>query len=152
MRHESIRLIDDFGRVLGRVGPVRPDYLCHQSNGKLVALDTQSGKRLWERRDLPPRCLTFGDESRVYLWHTAERALTALSAIDGRTLGTHPWDASPDDVLMQAGSRTWLTISNPSGVRIELRDARDARFEGPSDDALVWSKRFLSTIRGRFWA
>ena len=144
VRHESIRLTDAFGRVLGRVGPVRPDYLCHQSNGRLVVIDTQTGKRLWERRDLQPQFLTFGDEDRIYLWREAERSLTVLSAVDGRTLGTQPWDAVPDDVLMQRDGRTWLTTKSVLDVRVELRDASGPMLNGPRDESLVWSQRFAS--------
>ncbi len=144
VRHESIRLTDTFGRVLGRVGPVRPDYLCYQSNGKLIAIDTQTGKRFWERRDLPPQSLTFGDEDRVFLWRAAERSLTVLSAIDGRTLGTQPWDAAPDDMLMQRDGRTWLATKSVLDVRVERRDASGAPLNGARDESLVWSKRFAS--------
>ncbi len=144
VRHESIRLIDPFGRVLGRVGPVRPDYLCYQSNGKLIVLDTQTGKRLWERRDLPPQSLTFGDEDRVFLWRAAERSLTVLSAVDGRTQGTQPWDAVPDDLLMQRDGRTWLTMKSGLDVRVELHDASGAILDGSRDESLVWSKQFVS--------
>ena len=144
VRHESIRLTDAFGRVLGRVGPVRPDYLCYQSNGRLVAIDTQTGKRLWERRDLPTQFLTFGDEDRVYLWREAERSLTVLSAVDGRTLGTQPWDAAPDDVLLQREGRTWLATKSVLDVRVELRDASGTTLGGARDESLIWSKRFAS--------
>ena len=130
LRHESLRLVDGFGRTMGRVGPVRPDYLCYQSQARLVAIDTQTGKRLWERLDVPPHCVSFGDEERVYLWRTAERSLQVLSAIDGRTIEERPWDASSDDVLMQRGSLTWLATSTGPGRKksftlVELRDARD---------------------------
>ena len=139
LRHETLRLVDGFGRALGRVGPVRPDYLCYQSQARLVTIDTQTGKPLWERLDIPPRCVAFGDEDRVYLWRTAERSLLVLSAIDGRTIEDRPWDVSSDDVLMQRGSLTWLAISpgpatNKSSTRVELHDARDG--------ALRWSRDF----------
>ena len=139
LRHESLRLVDSFGRALGRVGPVRPDYLCYQSQARLVTIDTQTGKRLWERLDVPPRCVAFGDEQRVYLWRTAERSLQVLSAIDGRTIEDRPWDVSSDDVLMQRGSLTWLAISpgpatNKSSTRIELHDMHDG--------SLRWSRDF----------
>ncbi len=141
LRHEGLRLVDGFGRVMGRVGPVRPDYLCYQSQARLVAIDTQTGKRLWERLDIPPHCVTFGDEERVYLWRTADRMLQVLSAIDGRTIEDRPWDVSSDDVLMQRGSLTWLATDTGSGrdksfTLIELCDARDG--------SLRWSSRFAS--------
>jgi len=139
LRHERLRLVDGFGRAMGRVGPVRPDYLCYQSQARLVAIDTQTGKRLWERLDVPPRCVAFGDEERVYLWRTAERSLQVLSAIDGRTLEDRPWDVSSDDVLMQRGSLTWLATTtglatDKSSMRIELHDARDG--------SIRWSSLF----------
>ncbi len=139
LRHEGLRLVDGFGRAMGRVGPVRPDYLCYQSQARLVAIDTQTGKRLWERLDVPPHCVTFGDEERVYLWRTAGRTLQVLSAIDGRTIEERPWDVSSDDVLMQRGSLTWLASATGPGrqksfTQVELRDARDG--------SLRWSSLF----------
>ncbi|MEK6259305.1 MAG: PQQ-binding-like beta-propeller repeat protein [Planctomycetota bacterium] len=141
LRHESQQLVDGFGRAMGRVGPVRPDYLCFLSQARLVAIDTQTGKRLWERLDVPPHCVTFGDEERVYLWRTAEQTLQVLSAIDGRTIEDRPWNASSDDVLMQRGSLTWLATStgpgtNKSSTRIELHDARDGSIRWSSPFAL----------------
>ena len=144
VRHESIRISDSFGRVLGRVGPVRPDYLCYQSHGNLICTDTQTGKRLWERRALPHKCLTFGDESRVFLWRIEERLMTVLSAVDGRTLREQPWDVSAEDVLMQFEGRVWLTVNDKAGVQIELLDAAIDTSLGESTvlSNRVWSKRF----------
>ena len=70
--------------------------------------------------------------------------MTVLSAVDGRTLGTQPWDADPDDVLMQRDGQAWLTTKTVLDVRVELRDASGATLNGTRDESLVWSKQFAS--------
>ena len=133
IRHESFRLMDGFGRPAGSLGPVRPSYLCYRSYAKLVAVDTQTGRRLWERLDLPPNCQVLGDDDYVYLWRTDDRTLQTLSAIDGRSINERPWNVSPDDVLMHHGSRVWSVVRMPV-TSVELTDARDG--------ATVWSRQF----------
>ena len=141
LRHERIRMLDEFGHVVASVGPVRPDYLCYQSQGKLVALETQTGKRLWERRHVPVGCVSFGDEDRVYLWNTSERTLVVLSAVDGRTCENRPWEFAADDLLMQQGSLCWFATENSSrpdrSLDLQLRDA--------CDGSVQWSNQFAAT-------
>ena len=133
VRHDGVRLVDGFGRTLGGLGPVRPGYLCCRTQAKLTAIETQTGRRLWERIDLPPNCLTFGDDDRVYLWRTAENTMQVLSAVDGRTIEERAWDVSPDDVLMQHDSRIWVVRRRPN-TAIELRDVRE--------NTVLWSRQF----------
>jgi hypothetical protein len=134
-------MLDEFGHVVASVGPVRPDYLCYQSQGKLVALETQTGKRLWERRHVPVGCVSFGDEDRVYLWNTSERTLVVLSAVDGRTCENRPWEFAADDLLMQQGSLCWFATENSSrpdrSLDLQLRDA--------CDGSVQWSNQFAAT-------
>ena len=132
IRSESFRLMDGFGRSLG-LGPVRPGYLCYRSQAKLVAVDTQTGRRLWERLDLPPNCQVLGDDDQIYLWRTDERSVQTLSAVDGRSVGERPWNMSPDDVLMHHESRVW-SVTRKAVTTVELKDVRDG--------ATVWSRRF----------
>ncbi len=77
------------------------DYVCHHSLRRCVALDPLSGKTLWSRRHLPPRCLVFGDHQRVFLVPENQTKATVLRASDGHRLsGTrtvprqHEWIAT----------------------------------------------------------
>jgi len=131
IRHEGARLVDGFGRALGGLGPVRPGYLCYQSQANLVAVDPLTGKRLWERPDLPANCHLFGDDDFVYLWRTDEGTLQVISAIDGRTVEERSWNLASSDVLMERGSLVWL-VKRERGISLELRDARNG--------SIVWTK------------
>ncbi|HEY4258704.1 MAG TPA: hypothetical protein VGM98_01035, partial [Schlesneria sp.] len=48
IRHEGSRLIDAFGRAFTGLSVVRSGYICYRTQAKLVAIDTQTGKKLWE--------------------------------------------------------------------------------------------------------
>ena len=96
-------------------------------------MDTQTGRRLWERLDLPPHCRILGDDDNVYLWRMDERSVQVLSAVDGRSLREQTWNVPPDDVLMHHGSLVWSVERKPV-TTVALNDARDG--------ATVWSRRF----------
>lgn len=126
IRHEGARLVDGFGRALGGLGPVRPGYLCYQSLASLIAVDPLSGKRFWERPDLPAECRVFGDDDYVYLWRPEMASLETLSAIDGRTLHERPWNSNASDLLMEQGRLMWFVNREQRALlELELKDARD---------------------------
>lgn len=131
IRHEGARLVDGFGRALGGLGPVRPGYLCYQSLASLVAVDPLSGKRLWERPDLPAECRVYGDDDNVYLWRVDIASLQTLSAIDGRTLNERPWNTASSDLLMDQGRLMWF-VNREQRPHLELKDARDG--------SVVWAQ------------
>lgn len=133
IRPEGSRVVDGLGRPFDGLGVVRPGYLCYRSHAKLAAVDTQTGRRLWERLDLPPHCRILGDDDNVYLWRMDERSVQVLSAVDGRSLREHAWNVPPDDVLMHHGSLVWSVERKPV-TTVVLNDARDG--------ATVWSRRF----------
>lgn len=124
IRHEGARLVDGFGRGLGGLGPVRPGYLCYQSLANLIAVDPLTGRRLWERSDLPANCRIFGDDDFVYLWRAEVASLQTISAIDGRTLNDRSWNSASADLLMDQGRLMWF-VNHDQGTVLELKDARD---------------------------
>jgi outer membrane protein assembly factor BamB len=107
LREEQRQHTDAFGRVLAQVGPVCHRYLCYHHQGKLVALETLTGQRLWERFDLPVSATTWGDEEFVLLWNPVENSLEVLRACDGRTLMRRTWNAQVDTVLARRDRRAW---------------------------------------------
>lgn len=133
LRHEGVRLIDSFGRTFTGLSVVRANYLCYRSQAKLVVADLQSGRRLWERLDLPPNCLVLGDDDFVYLWHPDDKTMQSLSVIDGREVNQIPWTVSPDDYLMQQGGQVW-SIDRQQSTTISLKNARDG--------SSTWSRDF----------
>ncbi|MFP6762573.1 MAG: hypothetical protein VB858_03110, partial [Planctomycetaceae bacterium] len=61
-RPPAITYRDPFDRPIAVTGPVRNGYLCVQTRGRLVCLETASGRVLWERYELPRNAICLGDE------------------------------------------------------------------------------------------
>ena len=123
-------VVDLAGRPLGKVGPVRPAYLCYQKGTTLVAVETETGHELWQRRDVPSNATILGDDHCVFVWIDAEQ-LEILSAIDGRKLADGVAFSSPDAMIHHRGSLVW-TASRKENIRLELHDLRTGQ--------LVWSR------------
>lgn len=80
---EQLTMLDAFGRPIVKVGPVRAGYLCFQTRGKLVCLDTASGQRLWQRYELPRQAICSGDGKTVFLTEPNRDRVTVLRSVDG---------------------------------------------------------------------
>ena len=135
IRQEGIRLVNSFGQTLEGLSPVRSRYFCYRNQAKLIAIDTQTGKRLWERLDVPPDCQAMGDDDQVYLWNTDAQSMQVLSAIDGQIIRQHPWNVSRDDVLMHQGRFQWSVVRAPV-TKVEMKDANSGM--------TVWSREFAA--------
>lgn len=82
---EKLTMLDAFGRPITTVGPVRAGYLCFQTRGKLVCLDTATGQRLWQRYELPRNAICSGDGQRVFMIQPERDLVTVLRVVDGAT-------------------------------------------------------------------
>lgn len=82
----DVQFLDAYDRPLGQVGPVRAGYLCYQSGGKLVCLDTASGQQLWERFELPAEATVTGDEEHIFVMDEQTKVVSVLRSLDGREL------------------------------------------------------------------
>ncbi len=133
IRHEGSRLIDAFGRAFTGLSVVRSGYICYRTQAKLVAIDTQTGKKLWERLDLPANCQVSGDEDCVSIWRGDNGRMQIVSAIDGHLLEEIPWKLSPDDVLMNHGGQVW-SIDRKPVTTVSLKESRNGK--------VVWSRTF----------
>ena len=133
IRRDGVRLVNGFGQTFSGLGAVRSRYLCYQTQAKLIAVDTQTGRRVWERLDVPTNCQVMGDDDHVYVWSTDDRLMRVLSAIDGEELRRHAWNVSPDDVLMHQDRFQWSVLREPA-TTVEMRDA--------SDGKILWSQSF----------
>lgn len=123
-------VIDQLNRQIGKVGPVRAGYLCYQRGTKLLAIETETGRPLWERLDIPPDAIVFGDDDQVFIWRE-NRALEILSAIDGRQIEQRVCDQSPAQMIHQRDSLVW-TVHNDENSKLELRDLKTGR--------LIWTR------------
>lgn len=119
VREEDFRVLNAFGRTLGQVGPVRAGFLCFQEKGKLVSVETFTGRKRWERYDLPFDARTFGDEDHVLVWSPSRQSIEVLRAMDGMLLATRAWDAHPDRMVLLQDTRAYQLI--PQTTRVELR-------------------------------
>jgi outer membrane protein assembly factor BamB len=85
---EELTMLDAFGRPIANVGPVRASYLCYQTRGKLVCLDTATGQRLWQRYELPRQAVCIGDGENVFMIQPGGGVVTVLRVVDGATVST----------------------------------------------------------------
>jgi outer membrane protein assembly factor BamB len=83
---EQLTMLDAFGRPIAKVGPVRAGYLCFQTRGQLVCLDTSTGQRLWQRYELPRQAICSGIGQNIYLTQPGEDQVTVLRVVDGATV------------------------------------------------------------------
>ena len=83
---EQLTMLDAFSRPIAKVGPIQAGYLCFQTRGKLVCLDTSTGQRLWQRYELPRQAICSGDSQNIYLTQPAEDQVTVLRVVDGATV------------------------------------------------------------------
>ena len=129
----EFRLKDFFGRDFSPVGPVRAGYLCLQRQGKLIAIETQTGRQLWERWDLAPGSLALGDDDHVVLWHPERQTMEVLAAVDGRTICHHACGFAFTDVWHEAGPRVWIGQGDAE-LTLSCRDL--------VQDRTLWRKTF----------
>lgn len=119
VREEDFRVLNAFGRTLGQVGPVRAGFLCFQEKGKLVSVETFTGRKRWERYDLPFDARTFGDEDHVFVWSPSRQSIEVLRAMDGKLIASRAWDAHPDRMVLLQDSRAYRLY--PHEIEWELR-------------------------------
>ncbi|WP_373651115.1 PQQ-binding-like beta-propeller repeat protein [Schlesneria sp. DSM 10557] len=117
---QTVRALN--GPPLIEIGPVRAGYLCYHQRKRLTAVDTETGRSLWQRYDVPVDAAILGDDQRVFVWHQTGR-VDELSAIDGRSLAQRELTASPQDLLLQQGSLAW-TARRGATTQVSLHDLR----------------------------
>jgi outer membrane protein assembly factor BamB len=130
---ETYRILDQFHRDLGLVGPVRPGYLCFLQQGRLMAVETQTGRQLWERWDIPPGAILLGDDDHVLVWRPDRQMVEVLASADGRTIRQQRFAAGRSDVWRQAGGKVWAGRVD-SELTIVCRDL--------VADRIVWQRVF----------
>ena len=96
----------------------------------LVAVETETGRELWHRRDIPFNATILGDDHYVFVWIDRDK-LEILSAIDGRKLEDGVGVSSPDSLIHHRGSLVW-TATRGENIRLELHDLRNGQS--------VWSR------------
>jgi outer membrane protein assembly factor BamB len=115
LREEEVRILDLFEQELGQVGPVRGDYTVYRSQGKVVAIETLTGRWLWEVHDISPGSRLLGDDSTVVAWWPNQGRLVRFRACDGKPLGDSSTPVRGEDVVQTIGNDVWhVSTSTPS--------------------------------------
>ncbi|HET6422313.1 MAG TPA: PQQ-binding-like beta-propeller repeat protein, partial [Planctomycetaceae bacterium] len=131
VREEDVRLVSAFGRTLAQVGPVRAGFVCYHEKGKLVSLDTFTGRKRWERFDLPFDARSFGDEQHVLVLSPRRKSVDVLRAIDGQLLETRVWDGHPDRLVLLQETRAYQILPQTGGWQLRCEDVATGR--------VIWS-------------
>ncbi|MFN4260330.1 MAG: PQQ-binding-like beta-propeller repeat protein [Gemmataceae bacterium] len=115
---------DGWTQKIGQTGPAEPSYVCLLTRTGLVALDPVHGHVLWEKSDVSPRSLIFGDYQHVYLVETTNdgtpTATRALRASDGVTVEVPPFAELYQRRLRVVGRNLLLRDTDAEG-KIVLR-------------------------------
>jgi outer membrane protein assembly factor BamB len=111
---DGLRLLDAFGLPVGQVGPVRAAYLCFRQNARLISVETLTGRRRWERYDLPADAILTGDDHTIVWWSPSEQRVEWLRASDAAALGQRSWTVSPEDVVLLRDRRVWHWQRGPA--------------------------------------
>jgi len=148
IREDEYRVIDRYSRTVGQVGPVRANFLCYAEKSKLVCIETLTGRKRWERYDLPAGFLLGGDDDAIFVWQPQTGELVWLQASDGRTISKQTWNASPDDVVLQSGRWFWhrdgtklVCEDRLAGTTLWTRDL------AANETAFAMSGRTLGVVR-----
>jgi hypothetical protein len=132
---EDYRITNHLSREVGAVGPVCAGHVCFQQQGKLITLETLTGRLLWERWDLPPGIIVLGDENTILLWSPDDRTCEFLDAADGRTLRRDELDFSSAEVWHRAASRVWLGRTEGDELTLSCREL--------VSDKTLWQRSFV---------
>ena len=132
----AMTTVDKFGREVGLVEPVRPGYLCYQQQSRLIAIETGTGKQLWQRHDLRVGTRVTGDDEFLYVYHPDAPRVEVVRAIDGRTVETR--------ILPQQTSSFVLTNAGSALFETPTADGYHLRLARLRDDSTVWERRFAA--------
>ncbi len=133
---DELLFVDDFDWTIGQIGPVRPGYIVYRERAKLVAIDPATGKKLWQRFDIPRESTISGDDAYIAIWQPEQQQVELLSVIDGSSQHARVLGITQSQVLFQQGRR-WI-------VEDKSRDAHHIRCINVADESIAWQAQFPS--------
>ena len=97
------------------------DFACFQQGHKLLAVDTLTGKVLWERHDQRAGCDLFGDDELLFVTSPGATEAAVFDVGDGREVGRRKipaisdrmWTLGRRVVTWKKGQNTQLTLVDP---------------------------------------
>jgi hypothetical protein len=135
---DEVVLVDRFGRDLGRVGPVAAGYLCYRDEARLVAIETATGSRLWERRGLPADAVVAGSAEHVVIGRAGEPEVELIRVVDGSTVRKQ-WIGVPADRVLDWHAAKGLALDGRTLTLIDFTDGRRLWERPLADRALPFS-------------
>jgi outer membrane protein assembly factor BamB len=134
----ELNFTDGYAMKIGQGGPVAASYVCLQSRDGLMALDPLTGRTLWTRSDVPPRCRIFGDAAHVYLVEmdasNVPTSTRAFRAQDGASVSVVNCASQYQQRLRVLGRVLLLSETTADGLTLKLYDVATAKD--------VWSRTF----------
>jgi outer membrane protein assembly factor BamB len=123
----SWEFLDRFRQIIAQVGPVSAGVVIYQTGGRLVALETATGRKLWSRSQLPSEAFLTGDASHVLLIERDKSRVTVLRTMDGRMVASRdlPTDGK---FLTWWKTQALLQKEAPDRLTFSLWDAVAGRF------------------------
>lgn len=85
---------DQFGWQIGQVAAVCAGYVAYCDQGRIYAVDTFSGSRLWDVSQRNRHAVVTGDEAFLYSYMPATGQIDVLRTDDGKLLSTHRLDGT----------------------------------------------------------
>ncbi|MEX2287072.1 MAG: PQQ-binding-like beta-propeller repeat protein [Planctomycetaceae bacterium] len=93
-------LTDSRGRTLRSVGPVTDEYICYRSGTMLRACDPLTGDVVWERNEITPDSMVFGDDEHIFVLPVGAIEAAVFQSRDGERLPSRPIPAIDSWVLV----------------------------------------------------
>ena len=117
------------------VGPVRNDVVCYFDSPHLIAVDTRTGEKIWQRPSRHQGSVLFGDEDHIASWNANRREVSFYSPADGRLVATSKvpgnvgsvWQAYGTQVLVSNARDSKKPKSEEKG---ESTNGRSAKVQG----------------------
>jgi hypothetical protein len=115
---------DGWIQRLGQTGPLEGNVICLQTREALLGIDPVTGRTLWTRSDVSPRCHIFGDEQMIYVVDmnndNSAAQTRALRAYDGVTVKVPDFAKAYSHRVHQLG-RTLLVNDPQEKGEMQLR-------------------------------
>lgn len=101
------------------VSPIRDDVVCYFDLSNLIAVDTRTGRKIWERPSRHPGSVLLGNKEYIAGWNANKREVGFYSPADGRLIGIRNLPADVGSVWQAYG--TQCLVSNISSSRNATR-------------------------------
>ena len=107
------------------VGPIGNDVICYFDSPHLVAVDTRTGEKIWQRPSRHLGSVLLGDEHHVVAWNANRREANFYSPADGRLIATRKLPANAGSVWQAYGTKVLVSQSRFSDDADSVEERKD---------------------------